>query len=267
MISKLPISNIRKLPEMQPRATMNQHVIDDYAEDIRSGAKFPPLDVFNVNGEFILVDGFHRLLAAQEAGLKKIYCEVRTGTIRDAFLFASGANSTHGFRRTNEDKRKAVERLLTDPEWKGWSDNKIAEICKVHVQTVAKYRDSHYTISHSEDAPAPAPNAQPSESAQPETRTYETKHGTIARMNIENIGKKPEFVPATQINNKPEQTAPTPSVKQIADKDEFAKNLLNNLSSQYFLMVNDLMRAKPEKYPTITDVLCSAITLLSEQEL
>ena len=266
MISKLPISNIRKLPEMQPRATMNQHVIDDYAEDIRSGAKFPPLDVFNVNGEFILVDGFHRLLAAQEAGLKKLYCEVRTGTIRDAFLFASGANSTHGFRRTNEDKRKAVERLLTDPEWKGWSDNKIAEICKVSVPFVGKMRGITINVN-SENPREPAPNSPQSESVQPETRTYETKHGTIARMNIENIGKKPEFVPATQINNKPEQTAPTPSVKQIADKDEFAKNLLNNLSSQYFLMVNDLMRAKPEKYPTITDVLCSAITLLSEQEL
>jgi hypothetical protein len=36
---------------------------------------------------------------------------------RDAILFSVSANGTHGQRRTNEDKRRAVLCLLNDPEW------------------------------------------------------------------------------------------------------------------------------------------------------
>src|SRR5262245_57379811 len=43
-------------------------------------------------------------------------------------------------RRTQLDKRRAVERLLSDPEWARWSDRKIAEAAKVDHKTVAKIR-------------------------------------------------------------------------------------------------------------------------------
>ncbi len=43
-------------------------------------------------------------------------------------------------RRTNADKRKAVETLLNDKEWSQWSDNEIARKCEVHQTTVSKYR-------------------------------------------------------------------------------------------------------------------------------
>ena len=41
------------------------------------------------------------------------------GTQRDAILWSISANATHGLRRTNEDKRRAVTRLLQDPECAG----------------------------------------------------------------------------------------------------------------------------------------------------
>lgn len=47
--------------------------------------------------------------------------------MRDAILYSCGANDRHGLRRTNEDKRRAVKKSLEDPEWSGWSSNKIAE--------------------------------------------------------------------------------------------------------------------------------------------
>jgi len=43
-------------------------------------------------------------------------------------------------RRTQADKRRAVERLLADPEWARWSDRKVAEIAKVDHKTVGKIR-------------------------------------------------------------------------------------------------------------------------------
>jgi site-specific DNA-methyltransferase (adenine-specific) len=53
-----------------------------------------------------------------------------------------GANSEHGVRRTNRDKRTAVELLLKDAEWAGKSDRWIAERCGVDHKTVAAIRES-----------------------------------------------------------------------------------------------------------------------------
>ena len=50
------------------------------------------------------------------------------------------ANAQRGQRRTNEDKRRAVMRLLEDPEWSRWGDNEIARRCGVHQTTVMRIK-------------------------------------------------------------------------------------------------------------------------------
>lgn len=50
------------------------------------------------------------------------------------------ANTAHGVRRSNEDKRKVVLRMLTDKEWKGWADAVIARHCNVSATMVRQYR-------------------------------------------------------------------------------------------------------------------------------
>ena len=45
-----------------------------------------------------------------------------------------------GLRRTQADKRRAVERLLKDTDWSRWSDRKIAEVAKVDHKTVGTIR-------------------------------------------------------------------------------------------------------------------------------
>lgn len=177
MTELIAISQIKQDAATQPRTNMNMAVVEEYAEGMKNGGKFPPIDVFQINGGYILVDGYHRFLAAQSAGVKKILCEVHEGDMRAAILFACHVNSTHGLRRTNDDKKRAIERLLKDSEWSQWSNNKIAEICYVSPELVAKYRNSHYPKSDSD-------NVQ-------KTRTYATKSGTVSHMKTENIGKKP----------------------------------------------------------------------------
>ena len=103
---------------------------------------------------------------------------MRTGTLRDAVLFSVGANAAHGLRRTNADKRRAVETLLADAEWSAWSDREIARRCCVHHDMVAVARKS----------------LADSASEKPAERTYTTKHGTPATMNTANIGKVQEPV-------------------------------------------------------------------------
>jgi hypothetical protein len=60
--------------------------------------------------------------------------------LRDAVLHSVGANATHGLRRTNEDKRRAVETLLNDEKWYLWSDRQIARQCQVSHSLVSKIR-------------------------------------------------------------------------------------------------------------------------------
>ena len=56
------------------------------------------------------------------------------------FLYAVGANASHGLRRTNTDKRRAVVRLLRDYEWSKWSDREIARRCGVANSFVGNVR-------------------------------------------------------------------------------------------------------------------------------
>lgn len=89
---------------------------------------FPPIDVFrDAQGHVYLVDGFHRINAHKDAGLKQVLANINEGTLRDALLYSVGVNKSHGVMRTQKDKRRAVEILLADDEWKGRANNWIAE--------------------------------------------------------------------------------------------------------------------------------------------
>jgi hypothetical protein len=58
--------------------------------------------------------------------------------MKDALMFAAGANSSHGLRRSNLDKRRAVEMCLKDPEISQLTRQEIADICHVTKRTVQK---------------------------------------------------------------------------------------------------------------------------------
>jgi hypothetical protein len=57
-------------------------------------------------------------------------------------VFSVGANASHGLRRTNGDKRRAVLVLLKDSEWAQRSDRWIAEKCGVSNTFVAGLREA-----------------------------------------------------------------------------------------------------------------------------
>lgn len=139
----LPITEIISDPRYQMRENMNEDVIVDYAEKLRDGEKFPPVRVFKINGEYYLVDGFHRLEAYKRNGITEIEVIVLEGNEREALLCAVGANNNHGLHRTNKDKRKAVKTLLQDSEWCKKSDNWIAKVCGVSQPFVGECRANY----------------------------------------------------------------------------------------------------------------------------
>jgi hypothetical protein len=124
----------------QPREKIDDELVAEYAVNMKTGAAFPETTVFYDGSDYWVADGFHRTLAAINGGLKMIDVDVWQGDVRDAILYSCGSNATHGLKRSNEDKRRAVLTLLNDEEWGQWSNERISKRCCVDPQTVANYR-------------------------------------------------------------------------------------------------------------------------------
>jgi len=174
-VEKLSLSRIVARQEVQARVAMSEDTIEEYAEAMRKGDKFPPVVVFSDDGaSYCLADGFHRFEATQKARLTLIHAEIREGGKREAILYAVGANASHGLRRSREDKRNSVLKLLKDEEWSQWSDREIARQCTVSQPFVSKLRAELTDNVISEN----------------QIRTYRTKHGNLSAMNTGNIGRR-----------------------------------------------------------------------------
>jgi hypothetical protein len=172
----LAVTALRTDGGTQPRGRLDEAVIARYAEDMRAGLwdfakSSDPITAFFDGQNHWLSSGYHRTAAANMAGLDEVETDVRQGSQRDAILFSVGANATHGHPRSDDDKRRAVSRLLGDPEWSKWSDREIARRCSVTPTLVGKLRSSLSTVDSE--------------------RTYTTRHGTVATMDTAAIGKRP----------------------------------------------------------------------------
>lgn len=122
------VSDIVLDSDVQPRESISPTLIKEYAEAMSEGAEFPPVVLFrDAEGTLVAADGWHRVRAARDIGRAEIKADIYPGDRREAILYSVSANATHGSRRTDADKRRAVQRLLTDPEWSQWSASVIAE--------------------------------------------------------------------------------------------------------------------------------------------
>lgn len=116
----------------QLRVAEDISAIKDLVIAYQDGDSVPAIEVIDIGDKNLLVDGFHRVAAAKEAGLDSIECEVTVGTERDAFIISLGANANNkALKRTNADKRKAVQSALNDEIFKDLSSREIASICRV----------------------------------------------------------------------------------------------------------------------------------------
>jgi hypothetical protein len=136
----LHLSKIRLDGNTQPRVELEESLISEYEEAYKTGIQMPPLEVMFDGASYWLWDGFHRRWGADRAGLDKLPCNVTNGTREDAQWASYGANVTHGLRRSNGDKAKAVKAALRHPKGPGTTDSKLAEHCGVSMPTVSKYR-------------------------------------------------------------------------------------------------------------------------------
>jgi len=191
---QIELESIQTNGGTQMRAGLNAETVGEYMQTLRDSDQawpFPPVTVYYDGENYWLGDGFHRVAAARQTGRTgSIPAEIRAGTRRDAVLYAAGANANHGLRRTNADKRQAVETLLRDEEWAKWSDSEIARRCAVDHKTVSNVRS---ILGISQDAP---------------TERTVTRGSQTYTQNTANIGSnQPAYAPIWKLERVVSETA------------------------------------------------------------
>jgi hypothetical protein len=199
-ICLIVLDEIRIDERVQARSKIVPEVVDEYAEAMRQGAEFPPLMVFQEGDTRILADGHARHTAAKRVGRASINCEVRPGGLRDAMLFAAGANATHGRPRSTADKHCAVLRLLNDDEWCNWSDREIARRCHVGHQLVAELRDVTGRATSE--------------------RKFQSKHGSVGKMKVGKIGQKSRHKSSSAASSGAKETQKSAPHQSTANTNE-----------------------------------------------
>lgn len=225
---QLALTDIRQDGGTQPRAMNHAGLAEEYAEAMQSGAAFPPVVAFFDGSNYWLADGFHRIFAAEIAGLRAIDADVRQGTQQDAQWYSYSANKTHGKRRSDEDKRRAVEAALAHPYHAQFSNRQIAEHIGVSAEYISRVTPS---IDRSIDRPA--------------ARTV-TRNGKTYQQNTANIGKA---------KRKP---APQPQDDEDKGEDSPAASSASAPVSAPFTPIQELPAATPDALVCEVDRLVNA---------
>lgn len=248
-LERIDISLIRTDGGTQPRTGLNPATVKEYVEGMTMGATFPPVTGFYDGKTYWLADGFHRLEAARKIQASEILIDVRQGTKRDAILYAVSANARHGLRRSNEDKRRAVEILLNDREWSQWSNRELARHCEVSLDLVNRLRrkmNPTERIVQSKNCTNGSPSGQ--------TPQLKRKAADGRIINVANIGKTltnlsddkslsnsqadhPALEPAKAVKKKAPTTATVhPGEEQLPGKES---NALAEFEVGSFVQVTD----------------------------
>ena len=126
----VPLALIRLDPGTQVRARIDEEVVGEYAQAMGKGAPFPEVTLVKETPyHFAIADGWHRVLAAKKLGRKHILARWTPGDRQTTLRIALRANAAHGLRRTNADKRRAVELALK--AFPRLSSRQIADLCAV----------------------------------------------------------------------------------------------------------------------------------------
>ena len=237
-VKTIPLELVKRDPKTQQRTGLNLDTVEEYQEAISLGAKFPPIKVRFDGKLYYLWDGFHTVQAYSNLNKTEIEAEVTPGSLRDAILDSVGANSTHGLRRTREDKRKAVMALLYDEEWMEWSNREIARKCNVSYQFVNNLKKK---LCNKDTDKEIITGEFPSDNQ----KKYKDRYGNESVMDTSNIG---------QINNTKDDDTITTSFKRNSnlenDKAIITDNVVsdnqkeNNNTTQKVLITSDYRKGE-----------------------
>lgn len=108
----LEIASIRLVPALWSRRQLDQPTVRAYGLCLLSAVTLPPVLVARVKGVPMLVDGHHRLAAAQDYGHRTIQARAFEGTLEQATIAAAMANLAHGLPLNRSERQHAMENAL-----------------------------------------------------------------------------------------------------------------------------------------------------------
>lgn len=119
-LRRLPMADVKTLEAVfQPRqfdestSESGKH-LDVLKRALQPGIELDPITVFKVGGEWLCVDGHHRLEAYRQVGGKRTHVPVKVfeGSVEDAFRFCIEANAPDKLNLTREDKLEAAWKMV-----------------------------------------------------------------------------------------------------------------------------------------------------------
>lgn len=114
----------------QMRHAMSEQTVREYKESMEALEVFPPIEVLydEESGNYIVIDGHHRLAAARAAEFPRIDAiVVGKGNGQDAQWLALRANAANSLRRTIPDREKSIAVCLAHPKSENMTEEQIAE--------------------------------------------------------------------------------------------------------------------------------------------
>jgi len=122
-------------PGLSPRSALDHDHVATLAE---AHGAWPPILVQRAT--LRIVDGHHRVAAAEHLGLRTVEATYFDGNDDEAELYAIRCNVRHGLPLTLADRKRAARTLLV--RHPTWSDRAIADVCGLAAKTVARLRSS-----------------------------------------------------------------------------------------------------------------------------
>lgn len=129
---KIEIAKIRLLQSFYPRDGLDNEIVNSYRLNVSA---LPPI---TITKDFILVDGYHRLVAHRVEGLGEIEAEEPLLDIEGSQIFieALKRNAYHGKALTMKEKRSAARKIFED----GYgSEAKIAKLLAVSESAISNW--------------------------------------------------------------------------------------------------------------------------------
>lgn len=139
---KIPLDKITWDQQLYPRTGVDWVTAHVYAESMRAGAKFPPIDAVKRDGGYLGLDGRHRCTAAHKNGVTEIEARILNLSGNDLLLHAVKSNLKHGRPLSTYERLQIAQRLRTDF---GMSILKVAGMLQIPKKSLLSLLDRRLT--------------------------------------------------------------------------------------------------------------------------
>lgn len=138
----LKITQIKVDEESYPRMKCDWFTAYDYSQSMKSGAKFPPIEVALFNKKYILIDGRHRLEAKKKLKEEYITAIVHVGlSKKQIFVKAVESNIGHGRPLSTQDKVMCIDTL----EKLNFTNEQISKMVSIPMDKLERFKGTKIT--------------------------------------------------------------------------------------------------------------------------